>query len=127
MIEKLYIEATSTTPRIVLDKEAQKFLISGRSLPEDAENAYAEVMDWLERYKADPNPQTDLTVNLDYYNSSSLRKIADIMLTLKDIGESTGTAVSVKWYYEEGDDSSMENAEDLRFACNIPFEIIEIS
>lgn len=127
MIEKLYIEATTTTPRIVLDKEGEKFLISGRSLPEDTENAYAVVMDWLERYKSEPNPETSLTVNLDYYNSSSLRKIADIMLMLKEIGESSGTAVSVKWYYEEGDDSSMENAEDLKYACNIPFEIIEIS
>ncbi len=127
MIEKLYLEATATTPRIVLDKEGNKFLISGRSLPEDTETAYAPVMDWLCNYKLDPNPITNLTVSLDYYNSSSLRKIADILLMLKEIGEYSGKEVSVKWYYEEGDDSSMENAEDLRYACNIPFEIIEIS
>lgn len=127
MIEKLYLEATATTPRIVLDKEGNKFLISGRSLPEDTETVYAPVMDWLAAYKQEPNPTTELVVTLDYYNSSSLRKIADIMLTLKDMSQRSGNEVCVKWYYQEGDDSSMQNAEDLKFACNIPFEIIEIS
>lgn len=126
MIEKLFLAETTTTPEVAFDGESGMLSIKGRSLPEDTEVAYEPIMTWLQMYKQEPNPKTVLTISLDYYNSSSLRKIADILLLVKDVADSSKADVSVKWYYEDGDDSSVENAEDLMYATKLPFEIIAL-
>ena len=52
-----------------------------------------------------------------------MRKFADILKKLKEIGDVTGTKVSAVWYYEDGDESSVENAEDLMSSIGIDMEI----
>ena len=104
---------------MVFDKENDRFLIEGRSLPEDSEAVYGPVLEWLDDYALEPNPVTNVVFNLEYYNSASLRKFADILKRLKQIGADAGTKVSAEWYYEEGDDSSLENAEDLASSIGI--------
>ncbi|MBQ3618857.1 MAG: SiaC family regulatory phosphoprotein [Bacteroidales bacterium] len=47
-MQKLYIEATSTTPRIVFEPDEGKLMISGRSMPEDSDAFYSPVFSWLE-------------------------------------------------------------------------------
>ena len=58
-----------------------------------------------------------------YYNSTSLKKIADILFLLKEMQKNTGKKVSVIWAYEDGDDSSQENGEDLCYALDLPLEL----
>ena len=64
-----------------------------------------------------------MVFNLEYYNSASLRKFADILKKLKQISDHSGTNVSATWYYEDGDESSLENAEDLASSIGIALEI----
>jgi hypothetical protein len=110
-------------PKMVFDKDNGIFLIEGRSLPEDSDAEYKSVFEWLDEYAKEPNPETRLVFNLEYYNSASLRKFADMLKKLKQIGEETGTAVSAVWYYEDGDESSLENAEDLASSIDVALEI----
>jgi hypothetical protein len=108
---------------MIFDKEKGIFLIEGRSLPEDSEAVYGPVLEWLDEYGAAPNEETKVVFNLEYYNSASLRKFADMLKKLKKIGDDTGTDVSVVWYYEDGDESSLENAEDLASSIGIAMEM----
>jgi hypothetical protein len=108
---------------MVFDKEEGVFLIEGRSLPEDSEAVYGPVLDWLDEYGTQPNSETKMVFNLEYYNSASLRKFADILKKLKQIGMDNGTKVSATWYYEDGDESSLENAEDLASSIDIDLEM----
>lgn len=119
MLRKIYRERSNFYPKMVFDKENDRFLIEGRSLPEDSEAVYGPVLEWLDDYALEPNPVTNVVFNLEYYNSASLRKFADILKRLKQIGADAGTKVSAEWYYEEGDDSSLENAEDLASSIGI--------
>ena len=98
-------------------------MISGRSLPEDTEGFFAPVINWLEDYSKAPGEETEIEINLDYYNSTSLKKIADILFLLKEMQKNTGKKVSVIWAYEDGDDSSQENGEDLCYALDLPLEL----
>ncbi|MCR5455207.1 MAG: DUF1987 domain-containing protein [Bacteroidales bacterium] len=123
MLRKIYREKADFYPLMIFDKENGRFLIEGRSLPEDADAVYEPVLDWLDDYAKEPNPETKMIFNLEYYNSASLRKIADILKRLKTIGDDTGTDVSVVWYYEDGDESSYENAEDLSSSIGIALEM----
>lgn len=123
MLRKIIRGKSDFYPKMIFDKENNIFLIEGRALPEDADSAFGAVLEWLDEYGADPNPDTKLVFNLEYYNSAALRKFAEILQKLKLIGEATGTSVSAEWFYEDGDESSAENAEDLASSVGIPMEI----
>ncbi|MBQ1698531.1 MAG: DUF1987 domain-containing protein [Bacteroidales bacterium] len=122
-LRKIYRAKTDFYPRMIFDKENEIFLIEGRSLPEDSEAVYGPVLEWLDEYGAAPNPETKMIFRLEYYNSASLRKFADMLKKLKQIGDDHGTAVLVEWFYEEGDESSLENAEDLASSIGIAMEM----
>ena len=122
-LRKIYRAKSDFYPRMVFDKEEGVFLIEGRSLPEDSEAVYAPVLEWLDEYGMEPNPETKMVFNLEYYNSASLRKFADILKKLTAISIKSGTDVSATWYYEDGDESSCENAEDLASSIGIDLEI----
>jgi hypothetical protein len=49
-MEKLIIEATVNSPRIVLDPDEQSFEFSGESRPENVRNFYLPVLEWLEKF-----------------------------------------------------------------------------
>jgi len=120
---KIYRDRSDFYPKMIFDKEKGIFLIEGRSLPEDSEAVYGPVLEWLDEYGVAPNEETKVVFNLEYYNSASLRKFADMLKKLKKIGDDTGTDVSVVWYYEDGDESSLENAEDLASSIGIAMEM----
>lgn len=122
-LRKIYRAKSDFYPRMVFDKEEGVFLIEGRSLPEDSEAVYGPVLEWLDEYGMQPNQETQMVFNLEYYNSASLRKFADILKKLKQIGTASGTKVSAIWYYEDGDESSLENAEDLASSIGIDLEM----
>ena len=122
-LRKIYRAKSDFYPRMVFDKEEGVFLIEGRSLPEDSEAVYGPVLEWFDEYSMQPNSETKMVFNLEYYNSASLRKFADILKKLKKISEESGAKVSATWYYEDGDESSLENAEDLASSIGIDLEI----
>ncbi|MBQ3690970.1 MAG: DUF1987 domain-containing protein [Bacteroidales bacterium] len=123
MLERLYIEATENMPRVVLDEKEGKFMLSGRSLPENTEKAYRPIIDWITRYVENPLKETVFEINLDYYNSTSLKKMVDILLLFKTANDSGKSKVKVIWYYEDGDEGSRDNGEDICYAVNLPVEV----
>ena len=55
----------------VMDKEKNIFEISGKSLPEDVVDFYQPLLDWLNKYRSTPNPKTEFTFKLMYFNTAS--------------------------------------------------------
>ncbi len=122
MQKPLYIKGTKDCPQVTLDCENQIFEISGRSLPEDSAQFYAPVEAWLESYVKSPNSITEFNFRLDYFNSSSSRKIMSILFELEKIAK-TKNAVKINWYYEESDEMIKESGEEIRSIVKIPFEL----
>jgi len=73
-MEKLIIEATVNSPRIVLDPEEKKFEFSGESRPENVRNFYLPVLEWLEKYD----------IQFDELCFSSRKEIIDCDVYLDD-------------------------------------------
>ena len=121
-MEKLELASTDDTPYLILDKMGNRFEISGRSLPEDAIGFYGPIHDWLEAYVEDPNPSTELLMNLDYFNSSSARNIVEMLFILEKITESDNE-VNVVWLYKEEDDVMKGRGEEIESVVELPFEI----
>ena len=77
-MEKIVIEPTLETPKVVLDSESSVIEISGNSLPEDVHSFYSPIISWLDEYKIQPNHRTEVVFNFEYYNTSSSKMILRI-------------------------------------------------
>ena len=103
MENQINIQATEVLPHILFDKSKGELLIEGRSMPEDAYAFFEPVLDWLEKYVQAPAETTICNINLDYFNSGSVKQVFTILCMLEDILE-TSLKVSVNWRYEKGDE-----------------------
>jgi hypothetical protein len=116
------LEPQSDTPGVVFKPSANTFRIYGKSLPEDAKEFYDPIIEYLRRYRQSPNPETHLQINLEYYNSASVRKLVSIINVFDMIGKD-GHDVKVTWLYEESDEVMMENGMDFQEIVSVPFEL----
>jgi len=125
MLEAIKFEPTNETPGVVLDKENSIFEFKGRSLPEDVNKFYGPVKEWLKQYTKEPNKQTKIVFNLDYFNSSSARVLVKILVEMEAIAEK-GYDVSVDWYYKENDDVMEDRGDEIKSVLRIPFNLVKI-
>lgn len=116
-MEILNLEGTEDTPKIILDKKNGIFEISGRSLPEDSAEFYRPVLDWIERYGADPNSSTEFVFKLEYFNTASSKLILDVLSALEDI-----KSMKILWYFHEDDEDMEEAGQEFSELVEIPFE-----
>jgi hypothetical protein len=119
----LIIESSIETPEIVLDKKTNTFLFKGKSLPENPISFYNPVLQWLENYSNDPNPETQVNFMMVYFNTSSSKIILDILKRFELIKKS-GHNVTVNWRFREDDEEMLEAGEIYSERVCIPFNLI---
>src|ERR1035437_5815506 len=122
-METIKILGTDDSPSVILDKKANVFEFGGRSMPEDSVLLYEPILEWMEDYSVNPNPETAFTFKLIYFNTASSKLILDILSKLEEIHES-GNPVNIKWYYPEDDEDMQEAGEEYSDILDIPFEHI---
>lgn len=122
-MDPLIIKATEYTPEIILDKERGIFEFKGNSLPENAMAFYEPVLDWFTEYKSQPNTQTDVYFNLGYINSSSSKKIMDVLELLEEILESGAQNIQAHWQYEEDDEVNEDTGKAFQEITSLPFKL----
>lgn len=122
-MEKILLRQTDDTPDVLLDKAENRILIAGKSFPEDAEEFYYPIMDWLEEYSDDPNDYTEVQFMLDYFNTASQKKILEILLLLQKLFDS-GNNVVIKWIYKNGDEDIRDAGRKFSNFTTLPFDIV---
>jgi len=120
-MKALVFESTEYTPEVVLDPAGNRFEISGRSVPNDAESFYGPVLEWFEEYANLPNRKTVINFDLEFFNISSSKRLLFILYRLNEMVEQ-GADVSVCWKYSEDDDDMLEVGQDYAFMVKVPFE-----
>lgn len=115
---------TPKTPRLYFNGQNGEFEISGRSIPENSIEFYRPLLEWLDKYAENPQPKTQLSVNLEYFNTSSSKCLVEILRRLEKIHEKQ--AVVVKWHYEEEDEDMMESGEDFKKIIKVPIELVVV-
>ena len=104
-MDQLLIEATANSPKVEFNPEGL-LKLEGRSFPEDATNFYDPLINYVSELESHT---VNLHVNLEYINTASSKKLLDLFREL-DSNEKI-IDILVNWYYEEGDDDSLETAE----------------
>jgi len=120
-METLRLEQTDDSPLVELDQENNRFEISGRSLPEDVVDFYMPVLDWLNVYRANPNPKTEFSFKLIYFNTASSKLILDILMIFEEMVED-GHSVTVKWFSLQSDEDMQEAGKEYEEMVDVPFE-----
>lgn len=121
MENSIKIKATEDTPDVIFDRNSNEFRLSGRSLPEDAFAFYDPIIKWLNDYSKLPNDNSVLTVSLDYFNSSSVKQILELISAFEGIIRS-GKSAKIIWCYAADDDLMEIKGMEFQSMTNIPFE-----
>jgi hypothetical protein len=130
-MEKLIIEPTANSPRIVLDPEARAFEFSGESRPENVRKFYLPILEWLESYTAEQEGLKEdertfglqCQFNFEYFNSTSAKYILDIFKSLNAIA-ALGIEIEIKWLYEEDDEDMLEVGQEMSRMSKLSFDYI---
>jgi hypothetical protein len=131
-MEKLIIEPTGNSPRIVLDPENKLFEFSGESRPENVRKFYLPILEWLESYTkeqeklngTDRSSGLQCQFNFEYFNSTSAKYILDIFKSLNAIS-ALGIDLDIKWLYEEDDEDMLEVGQEMSRMSKLTFEYIK--
>ena len=121
-MDDLKLEGSAKTPVVDLNSNGE-LLLKGRSITENSIEFYKPIVEWIDAYGQSVNSTTVLSVQLEYFNTSSSKCILDVFKKLESLA---GTEVSVKWYYEEDDEDMLEAGEDYEAIIDLPFEMIEV-
>ncbi|MGJ3236957.1 DUF1987 domain-containing protein [Marivirga sp.] len=124
-MDAYYLEATPKTPKLDFNPDAETFLISGRSIPENSIEFYKPLLDWLDKYVQNPLESTIFEIKLEYFNTSSSKCLVEIFRKLEKIKEQ-GKSITIDWYYEEEDEDMEESGEDFKQIIKVPFKMVEI-
>ncbi|MDI1353617.1 MAG: DUF1987 domain-containing protein [bacterium] len=116
---------TNKTPTIKFDPHVGILEIGGRSIPEDPIEFYRPLIDTLTTYAISLPPKFLVTIQLEYFNTSSSRCIYSIFKKLETMRK-VGSAVEVNWIFEEGDDEMLEVGEDFGAILDIPFNMLPL-
>lgn len=112
-MDTLEITASEDSPSILFDSNKGLLEIAGKSLPEDAIVYYAPLEKAVKEYVKTPQKRTMVNFKLEYLNSSSAKKILEIITLLESL-PSQGFQVDINWYYNAEDEEMLEEGEEFR-------------
>lgn len=120
-MESLVIEATKYSPRVELNPTGS-INIEGRSIVEDSVKFFDPILKWVKTCSAE---SLNVDIKLEYINTSSSKQLFNLFKLIK-VNYSTSN-VKVKWYYEEGDEDTLELGKEFESETNLPFDFHQFS
>jgi hypothetical protein len=121
----LKIEKTQLSPKIILDKKNNTFIISGKSGIEDAHEFYQAVFDWFAEYFKNPLEKTEINLYLEYLNSASSLQIGSLIDVFTENRDKTDLVIN--WLFDEGDDLMEEVGKEFQYTYEMKFHFKELS
>jgi hypothetical protein len=117
----LFIEGSSYTPKVKFNSDGN-LVISGKSLPEDTVLFYEPVLNWITECDIE---FLNITIRLDYMNSSSAHQISKFLIYAKDNPKVKNC--DINWYYETEDEDSLDFGRELEYMTDFNFKFMEYS
>ncbi|MBA2612026.1 MAG: DUF1987 domain-containing protein [Bacteroidetes bacterium] len=122
-MENLIIASTLKSPGVNFNTNGD-LLISGKSIPEDSNNYYKPLFVWLEEFRKTSPPAVNLTLKLEYMNTSSVRIILKFLQNLVAMSKEN-VKLKITWVYDFDDDDICEQGEIIQESIKYPIEMVE--
>lgn len=118
-MENLIIDKTNQTPGIIF-KTNGDLLINGISTPDNVQKLFQPVFIWLNEFQSTKPLVVNLTLEIDYLNTSSTRILVELLVLINSFKQHDAK-INIVWCYEEGDDDMLELGEDLQLSSKSTF------
>ncbi len=99
-------------PSAKFNSETGYCLLDGESYLEDTMEFYAPLLLWLEEFTKNTDKPIHFDFKLNYFNTSSSKRLLDILLILRDY-QRTGGKVAANWFFDEEDPDIEEDVDDF--------------
>ena len=124
-MDNLHIEETIKTPGVEFNAKSGVLKITGRAIPENPEDFFSGIIDWIFTYFKNPLEETVVNIQLEYINSGASKFILEFFHILEEKYEE-GYQSRINWFYEEDDESVYELGKHYQSILKIPFKIVAI-
>ncbi|MDY0201181.1 MAG: DUF1987 domain-containing protein [Bacteroidales bacterium] len=126
-MQKFELKEAITTPYVLLNAEAGEIRIEGRSIPENVIDFYYPILSWIDKYVEKAKEVTTIFFKLEYFNTSSSKRLFDIMKKVEVIASQPEKKVIINWYYEEDDEDIYFAGSDYKaLISKVEFNLIEV-
>ena len=122
-MENLIIASTLKSPEVKFNTNGD-LLIAGKSIPEDSNNYYKPLFEWLEEFRKTSPPVINLTLKLEYMNTSSVRIVLKFLQNLVAVSKEN-VKLKITWIYDFDDDDICEQGEIIQESIKYPIEMVE--
>lgn len=119
-MEDLIIQKTTWTPQVNFRMDGD-WLIKGVSNGNNVTKFYEDIMVWLEALKQTKPPKVNLSLEMEYMNTSSSLAFVRILRVLHNL-KLEGCQVKIVWRYEEQDEDLLDLGQHLSLATKCEFE-----
>src|SRR4051812_27887231 len=124
-MKKFITEGSSLIPAINFDFDAGVLEITGRCVPENSREFFKPLFEALNEYAANAKPVTNVSIQLEYFNTSSSKEILDVFRVLAGIRKKGGE-VTIFWKYDEEDEEMRETGMEYQIITELPFELVAV-
>lgn len=120
------LEATRTSPYIMLDSSQGKIEIKGSSSPDNPVQFYYPVIRKIKDLFIPVRGVINVDISMEYFNTSSSKCIFDLLRLLKKL-DHPRRKVQINWHYEEEDDDMLETGEDYESLLGLTFHYVAVA
>ena len=121
----IFIEGTSRSPQIDFNHHTGELILFGKSTPENAAKVYDPLLKWTTEYIKSPHLITNLRLNLEYFNSSTLIWLVKLVKELSKI-KNEDCVLYVHFYFDLEDYDEMDSEELKNIISSLVDNIGEI-
>ncbi|MCX6302046.1 MAG: DUF1987 domain-containing protein [Bacteroidia bacterium] len=120
------ISPTKSTPEVILDPKGT-IKLTGRLIPENAEDFFNPIEEWINGYFKDPAEITCVEICLEYINSAGTKYLLDVIhkITHIHLKNNLGKFL-INWYYKDEDEDMLEKGRFFSTDLDSPFNFIKV-
>lgn len=124
-MRKFELFETERTPFISGDVSTGTLTIRGRSYPANAREFYSDFRSWLEHFYASPAQELNVTIDLEYLNTSTTAVLNSMLSELIEV--QGRKKVNIKWNYDADDIEMEEVGHGFQRIMGPGFHLVERS
>jgi hypothetical protein len=120
------ISPTKISPEVILDSKGT-IKLTGRLIPENAEDFFNPIEEWIKEYFCNPAAITCVEICLEYINSAGTKYLLDLIHKITHIHlKKNKKKFIINWYYNDEDEDMLEKGRFFSSDLDVPFNFIKI-
>ena len=117
---------TKNTPEVILDPKGT-IKLTGRLIPENEEDFFKPIEEWIDEYFNSPADITIVEICLEYINSAGTKYLLYIIRKITHIHlKKNKKKFVINWYYRDEDEDMLEKGRFFSSSLDLPFHFIKI-